>query len=89
MPNPAVSAASARVPSAATDKADRPGAFHHAEAPASVVAERVAERVLTVEEHVPAEERVAAEERVVVEERVAAIAGVVDRSFVMFPVSKI
>jgi hypothetical protein len=79
MPNLAVRAASARVPSAATDKADRRGAFHHAEAPASLVAERV----VAVEEHV------AVAERVVAEERVAAVAGVVDRSFVMFLVSKI
>ena len=40
MPNPVVRAASARVSSAATDKADRPGAIRHAEAPASVAAER-------------------------------------------------
>ena len=79
MPNPAVRAASARVPSAATDKADRPGAFRHAEAPASLVAGRVA----AVEEHVALEERVVAAEGVVAE------TGVVDRSFVMFLVRKI
>lgn len=88
MPNPAVRAASARVPSAATDKADRPGAFRHAEAPASVVAERVgavAERVVVVAERV-----VAVAERVVaVEEHVAVEANVVDRSFVMFLVWEI
>ena len=39
--NPAVRAASARAPSAATTRADRPGAIRHAEAPASV-AERAA-----------------------------------------------
>ena len=37
--NPAVRAASAQVPSAATSMADRPGAFRHAEVPASVEAE--------------------------------------------------
>ena len=60
MPNPAVRAASARVPLAATDKADRPGAFRHAEAPASLVEERVA-----AEASVAAEERVAVEASVV------------------------
>jgi len=40
--NPAVRAAHARAPSAATSMADRPGAFPHAEAPAWVAEERVA-----------------------------------------------
>ena len=40
-PNPAVRAASARAPSAATTMADRQGAFRHAEAPASVAEQRV------------------------------------------------
>ena len=50
MPNPAVRAASAQVPLVATDKADRPRAFRHAEEPASLVEERVA-----AEEHVAGE----------------------------------
>jgi hypothetical protein len=41
-PNPAVRAVRARAPSAATAMAERRGAIHHAEAPASVAEERVA-----------------------------------------------
>ncbi len=46
--NPAVRAASAQVPSAATIMADRPGAFRHAEARAWVVEQRVAAEDFTV-----------------------------------------
>ncbi|SPE24810.1 conserved hypothetical protein [Candidatus Sulfotelmatobacter sp. SbA7] len=42
MLHPVVRAASAPVPSAAMGMADRPGAFRHAERPASVVERRVA-----------------------------------------------
>ena len=45
--NPAVRAASARAPSAATTMAERPGAFPRAEAPASVEEARVAAEDLT------------------------------------------
>jgi len=77
MPNPAVRAASARVPSAATDRVDRHGAIRHAVAPASLVVEYVA-----VEERpAAAEERVAVveEREAAVEEREAAVASVVDQ----------
>ena len=73
MPTHAVRAASAQVSSAVTDQADRPGAFRHAEAPASVAAESVV-----------VEESVVVGERVVAVAGVAAVAGFVDRSFVMF-----
>jgi len=49
MPNPAVRGAFARGPLAATDKAGRPGAFRHAEAPASLVEERVAAEASVVD----------------------------------------
>ena len=60
MLNPAVKAASAPVPSAATTMADRKGVFRHAEAPASVAAEGLT----------------------------GAVAGVGNRSFVMFLVDR-
>ena len=71
----AVRAGSARVPTAATPRADKQGAIHHAEAPASVEERRVA---------VVAGQRVA----VVAEDRVAAEAGIGNRSFVMFLVDR-
>jgi hypothetical protein len=65
--HPAVRAASARAPSAATTMEDRQGAIRHAEAPAWVAEQRVAAVV----------DRVAAEV-----DLAAAVAGVGNRSFV-------
>ena len=48
--NPAVRAASTLAPLAATTMAERPGAIHHAEAPASVAAHRVAAAALAAAE---------------------------------------